>query len=82
MGEREEESFEEDYSDGEPLDTGLFDAEEIVREFESQSGDRRDAKSAAAWQRVESLLERKRLRDSLRDMYDDDFLDGDGFEEE
>lgn len=75
MSNREESGVDDDSLDGEAFDTGIFDADQIVSEFESQGGRGADSDSASAWQRVENLLERKRLRESLRDLYDDDFLD-------
>lgn len=75
MSTTDEVGFEDDGMDGDPLDTGLFDVDQIVNEFESQSQGSKGRDSASAWQRVENLLERKRLKESLRDLYDDDFLD-------
>ncbi len=75
MSDHEEAGFDDDALDGDPMDTGLFDAEQIVSEFESQSQAGGGGKRTSAWQRVENLLERKRLKESLRDLYDDDFLD-------
>ena len=75
MDNREESGVDDDGLDGEAFDTGIFDADQIVSEFESQSGGGAKSESASAWQRVENLLERKRLRESLRDLYDEDFLD-------
>lgn len=75
MSNTEEADFDDDGMDGDPMDTGLFDADQIVNEFESQSQSAQGRDSASAWQRVENLLERKRLKESLRDLYDDDFLD-------
>lgn len=75
MTDHEEAGFDDDAMDSDPMDTGLFDAEQIVNEFESQSRVNGDSKRTSAWQRVENLLERKRLKESLRDLYDDDFLD-------
>lgn len=75
MSNTEETGFDEDAMDGDPLDTGLFDVDQIVNEFESQTQSKNDRDNASAWQRVENLLERKRLKESLRDLYDDDFLD-------
>jgi len=74
MSNTDEAGYDDDTMDGDPLDTGLFDVDQIVNEFESQSRDK-NARSTSAWQRVENLLERKRLKESLRDLYDDDFLD-------
>ena len=75
MSSREESNIDDDAGDGEAFDTGIFDADQIVSEFESQCSGAGSPGSASAWQRVENLLERKRLRESLRDLYDDDFLD-------
>lgn len=75
MIDREESAVDDDGSDGEAFDTGLFDADQIVSEFESQNGSCVKGESASAWQRVENLLERRQLRESLRDLYDEDFLD-------
>ncbi len=75
MSDRDQAGLDDDAMDGDPMDTGLFDADQIVSEFESQNSESRDNRSASAWQRVENLLERKRLKESLRDLYDDDFLD-------
>ncbi|NNF51941.1 MAG: hypothetical protein HKN59_05855 [Gammaproteobacteria bacterium] len=74
MSNTDEVGYDDDAMDGDPLDTGLFDVDQIVNEFESQThgGNTRDT---SAWQRVENLLERKRLKESLRDLYDEDFLD-------
>lgn len=68
-------SVDDESMDGEAFDTGIFDADQIVSEFESQGGRESKDEATSAWQRVENLLERKRLRESLKDLYDDDFLD-------
>lgn len=75
MSNTEEADFDDDGMDGDPMDTGLFDADQIVSEFESQTASDGAGAGVSAWQRVENLLERKRLKESLRDLYDDDFLD-------
>lgn len=75
MSNHEEASFDDEGLDSDPLDTGLFDADQIVNEFEAQSQGAADRNKTSAWQRVENLLERKRLKESLSDLYDDDFLD-------
>lgn len=75
MSDHEQGSVDDESMDGEAFDTGIFDADQIVSEFESQVGSGAREDSASAWQRVENLLERRRLRESLRDLYDDDFMD-------
>ena len=75
MSNHEDASFEDEGLDNDPMDTGLFDADQIVNEFEAQSQSAAGRNKTSAWQRVENLLERKRLKESLRDLYDDDFLD-------
>ena len=75
MSNREERGVEDDSLDGEAFDTGMFDADQIVNELESQGDQGPKDDSSSGWQRVENLLERRRLRETLRDLYDEDFLD-------
>lgn len=56
------------------IDTETLNIDAIVRDFEEREA-RKKNKNASALKRIEEAREKKRLEESLRDCYDDDYPD-------